>query len=516
MKSPGEFMEILATYDLTKSYRATAEICGVSHNTVRSFITARDEGRINEATARKNTKAEPFMEYLEAWVKASNGKIRGDIVHQRIVALGYTGSVRTTRYALAKVKKHYRAEAARPHKPWVPEPGLWIQYDFGDGPIVDGVKTVLFCAWLAYSRFRVVIVMRDRTGPNVFSALDRTFRIIGGVPTYILTDNEKLVTIEHIAGMPVRNPQAVAFSKHYSTVIHTCQPADPATKGGVEKTVHLAKADIVPTDSNLLPKYENFAQVEAACAAFMAKVNNEVHSVTLEIPAQMLETTERPTLHPVPDEPFALAIGHGRVVPSNTPMVQFKKSSYSVPYRLMGQSVWVKESGADQIIIIHVGEHGPMEVARHTRTRPGAPSVHDEHFPPQPAGSLNREPKAKNDAVLVFLEIGEGAKLWLKEATNAGVGKIRAKMAAAVEVAKLLGITAVDHGLGAAAVHHRFTHDDLLSIINTQRTPGYLEEKRMILDPQQILAQGTGAWTGFGTIDDEDTPTTSEEENNAG
>lgn len=129
---------------------------------------------------------------------------------------------------------------------------------------------------------------------------------------------------------------------------------------------------------------------------------------------------------------------------------------------------------------------------------------------------MNREPKAKNDAELVFLEIGEGAKLWLKEATNAGVGKIRAKMAAAVEVAKLLGITAVDHGLGAAAVHHRFTHDDLLSIINTQRTPGYLEEKRMILDPQQILAQGTGAWAGFGTIDDEDTPTTSEEENNAG
>ena len=52
MKSPGEFMEILATYDLTKSYRATAEICGVSHNTVRSFIKARDEGRINEAIRR--------------------------------------------------------------------------------------------------------------------------------------------------------------------------------------------------------------------------------------------------------------------------------------------------------------------------------------------------------------------------------------------------------------------------------------------------------------------------------
>ena len=97
MKSPGEFMEILATYDLTKSYRATAEICGVSHNTVRSFIKARDEGRINEATRRTSTKAEPFMGQIEAWVKASKGKIRGDIAHERLVALGYTGSARTTR-----------------------------------------------------------------------------------------------------------------------------------------------------------------------------------------------------------------------------------------------------------------------------------------------------------------------------------------------------------------------------------------------------------------------------------
>ncbi|WP_255557065.1 IS21 family transposase [Paeniglutamicibacter sp. Y32M11] len=502
MKSPGEFMEILATYDLTKSYRATAEICGVSHNTVRAFIKARDEGRSNEAAHRTSTKAEPFMEQIEAWVDASRGKIRGDITHERLVALGYTGSQRTTRTVVAKIKADYRAAEARPHRTWIPEPGRWLQYDFGDGPVIDGAKTVLFCAWLDFSRFRIVFVMRNRQRPNVFSALDRAFRLIGGIPTYVLTDNEKLVTIEHVAGLPVRNPQAVAFSQHYSTVIHTCMPADPATKGGVEKTVHLAKADMVPTDANLLPTYDTFAQVEAACTAFMEKVNNRVHSATLEIPSQMLENFERSVLHRVPEEPFALALGHGRVVPPNTPMVTFEKSRYSVPYQLMGQSVWVRQNGNDEIIIVHVGAQGPTEVARHQRTRPGVPSVLDAHFPPRPAGSLEREPKGKNDADLAFLDIGEGAKLWLKEATAAGVGKIRVKMAAAVELAKLLGVTSVDHGLGGAAVHHRFTHEDLLSIIDTNRSPGYLSETRMVLDPNQILAQGTGAWAGFGTTDE--------------
>lgn len=78
--------------------------------------------------------------------------------------------------------------------------------------------------------------------------------------------------------MPVRNPQAVSFSIHYSTGIHTCQPADPATKGEVEKTVHLAKADVVSTNTNLLPDYETFAHVEAAGAAFMEMVNTRVHA----------------------------------------------------------------------------------------------------------------------------------------------------------------------------------------------------------------------------------------------
>jgi hypothetical protein len=26
---------------------------------------------------------------------------------------------------------------------------MWLPYDLGDGPVVDGVKTVLFVAWLA-------------------------------------------------------------------------------------------------------------------------------------------------------------------------------------------------------------------------------------------------------------------------------------------------------------------------------------------------------------------------------
>ena len=75
----------------------------------------------------------------------------------------------------------------------------------------------------------------------MIAALDRTFRLLGGVPTYVLTDNEKTVTVEHIAGVPVRNREAVSFGRHYGVTVLTCEPADPASKGGVEAAVKISQ-----------------------------------------------------------------------------------------------------------------------------------------------------------------------------------------------------------------------------------------------------------------------------------
>ena len=43
-----------------------------------------------------------------------------------------------------------------------------------------------------------MVPLRDKTLPSVVIGLDRTLRIIDGVPTYALTDNEKTVTVEHV------------------------------------------------------------------------------------------------------------------------------------------------------------------------------------------------------------------------------------------------------------------------------------------------------------------------------
>jgi hypothetical protein len=166
---------------------------------------------------------------------------------------------------VAALKASYEQENRRVYKPWITEPGGWLQYDFGAGPVIDQMAVILFCAWLAWSRFRVIIPLADRSLPSVIGALDRTLRLVGGAPTYVLTDNERTVTDRHIAGIAVRNQTAVDVSRYYGITIATCVPADPESKGGSESTVKLAKADLVPTDYNMLADYRSFAELETAC-----------------------------------------------------------------------------------------------------------------------------------------------------------------------------------------------------------------------------------------------------------
>ena len=279
----------------------------------------------------------------------------------------------------------------------------------------------------------------------MWAAVDVALRRAGGVPTYLLTDNEKTVTVEHVAGIPVRNPGAVAFGRHYGLTVATCVPYDPASKGGSESTVKIAKADLVPTEANLLEEYASFAELEAACAGFCEQVNARPHRVTRRAPAEML-AEERARLHPVPAVPFTAALGVTRTVDAMS-LVSFEGGQYSVPHELAGQAVWVRRHGG-QVVITHAGPAGPVEVARHQVTAPGSPRVDDSHYPPAPPGALNRTPQGAHRSRSPVPGIGDGAGLWLAEAAAAGATRVRAKMAPAVQLAALHGAAAADRALG--------------------------------------------------------------------
>lgn len=492
LKSYEEVMEILEAFDLTGSYRDAGELAGCSHHTVAHWVAKRDAGLLpglGERVERPKL-IDPFMDKIEEWVERSNGKIRADVAFDRLVALGYEGSDRSVRRAVALVKGNHRHGRRRVYRPWICEPGMWAQWDWGQGPVIGGRGTNLFCAWLGWSRLRVVIPTWDRTMPTLIGCLDRAVRVFGGAPTYWLTDNEKTVTIDHVAGIAVRNPRIVEAGHHYGVTIATCVPFDPESKGGSEATVRVAKADLVPTAANLLDAYSSWAELVDACERFTTEINARPHRVTRRAPVEML-AEEQMRLHALPQVAFTACFGETRHV-SWTSTISYGGVTYSVPHTLADQVVWARVAG-DELVITHLAGRGATEVARHQLSTPGHPMINDVHYPPRPPGPLNREPRPTNEAETAFLAIGDGARAWLIEAGATGASRVKVKMAEAVELAALQGQGRVDWALGQAATFGRFGEGDLSSILAAHRGGNSRRAGE-----NHSLQDGTHTWQGFG------------------
>ena len=516
-KSDREIMEILEAFDATGCANSAASLAGVDPKTVRRYVAKRDAGKPVDQPAARPKLIDPFLPKIEELVETSEGGVRADVVHERLVAMGFTGDERTTRRAVAMVKQGWRNGHRRQYRPWITEPGLWLQFDWGLGPIVFGPDgrprpTLLFCAWLAWSRFRVVLPTWDRKLGTLLTCLDTTLRQMGGAPTYGLTDNEKTVTVEHVAGVPVRHPMVVAAGRHYGLTVHTCVPFDPESKGGSEATVRIAKADLVPTKANLLTGYNSFAELAEACEVFCVKVNGRVHRETARIPAEAL-LVEQTRLHPIPDAPFTAALGETRSVNTDQ-TVRFGSVRYSTPPGLVGREVWVRADGEELVITANL-DAGLSEVARHRLSTPGNPRIDLSHYPDhpqQPDGSPKPpQPKGRNSEEKAFLALGPGAHSWLVEAAAIGAQRVRSKMTAALELAALVGVEPVDAALGVAAAAGRFAEGDLLAIVH-HRANGASIASLVVADEGHSAQPGTSSWAAFGTRTELDTDVETREE----
>ncbi len=60
----------------------------------------------------------------------------------------------------------------------------------------------------------MVIPTWDRTLGTALGCIDAMLRRFGAAPTYLLTDNERTVTIERVAGLAVRHPEMAAAARH--------------------------------------------------------------------------------------------------------------------------------------------------------------------------------------------------------------------------------------------------------------------------------------------------------------
>ena len=111
------------------------------------------------------------------------------------------------------------------------------------GAVLAGLH--VFCAVLAWSRFRFVRFARDERAATTLALLAECFEVLGGVPGKVLADRMGCLKGGVVADVVVPTGQYVRFAGHYGFRPDFCQAADPESKGIVENLVGYAKSDLM-------------------------------------------------------------------------------------------------------------------------------------------------------------------------------------------------------------------------------------------------------------------------------
>lgn len=93
LKSREEIMEILEAFDLTGSLRDAAALAGCSHHTVAAWVAKRHAGLLDDGESQRRDRiTDEFLPKIEEWVERSGGKVRADVVFDKLRALGFSGT----------------------------------------------------------------------------------------------------------------------------------------------------------------------------------------------------------------------------------------------------------------------------------------------------------------------------------------------------------------------------------------------------------------------------------------
>jgi len=446
-------MDILAAYREVGSYRGAAAICGTTHKTVKRVVQRHNAGG---AAARRMDRGHNYDEVralVGERMRVSHGRISAKRLLPAARTAGYAGSARNFRRLVAEVRAAWRAGHHRGRRPAVWTPGDALVIDWGTEAGLH-----VFCAVLAWSRFRFVRFAADEKAATTLGLLAECFEVLGGVPKTVLADRMGCLKAGVVANVVVPTAEYVRFAAHYGFRPDFCEGGDPESKGIVEHLVGYAKRDLIVP---VAPVASDLAAANTAAAGWCAEVNAVVHSEICAVPAERLEQ-ERPLLGPLPSlRPDLGARPASRKV-DKLSCVRFGSARYSVPSRLIGATVLITVHGsAIRILEPFTGQIA----AEHQLVAPGEVSIADEHYGSARPDKPRRAPRARTAAEKQFLALGEPAAAFLAGAAAAGVSSLGREIGEILTLRAAHGDTALVAALGRAVQFRRWRAGDVRSIL---------------------------------------------------
>jgi transposase len=213
-------MDVLAAYRDTGSYRSAAEICGTTHKTVRRIVDRHYAGGEGPARRERGHNYDRVYSLVAERVRKTHGRISAKRLLPAARTAGYDGSARNFRRLVAQVKRQWRQGQHRGRRPAVWTPGDTLVIDWG---VQNGLH--VFCAVLAWSRWRFVRFAAGEKAATTLTLLAECFEVLGGVPKSVLADRMGCLKSGVVANIVVPTADYVRFAMHYRFRPDFCQAA---------------------------------------------------------------------------------------------------------------------------------------------------------------------------------------------------------------------------------------------------------------------------------------------------
>ena len=450
MKTTREHLNIIDAFHQLGSYRAAARACGTTDKTVKRAVERHQAGGPWVRRPRplsKNTDA--VLAVIAKRVEATDGRISAKRLVPVARAAGYTGSARNLRRAVAKVKRAWR-QTRRLYRPWVATPGQHLVIDWTK--ITAGLH--MFCAVLAWSRYRFVRFANNETRETTLGLLAECFEELGAVTAVVLSDRMACLKNGIVANVVVPHPEYVRFAAHYGFRPDFCEGGDPESKGVVENLVGYAQRDLVVPEHNF---GGNIALGNRQAKLWEIEVNARLHSETQAVPAERLEQ-ERQLMRPLPSLRPALCRGELRKV-NKTQTIRFGSARYSLPTEWVGKVVEV--SVVDHEVVL---AYDGRQIDRHPLMAPGEVSIKDEHYKGKPRVPA-RAIRVRTGTERAFIALGPAAEAFLRSAAASGSSRLAAELADIVTLERSWGRDQLLTALERATRFRRFKAKDVRDIL---------------------------------------------------
>jgi len=331
-----------------------AEELGRDRKTIRKWLE-QTEPKSYQRTVSKPSKLDPFKDYIRS--RMEEGCINARVIFDEIRGKGYTGGTTQLREFMKPLRPTVIHKATVRYET---PPGYQAQVDWGKF-VADWngrpKRLYAFVMVLGYSRMMYVEFTEDEKLDTLIGSHLRALQYFGGRPEVILYDNMKTVVAgTDDQGHPIWNERFSHFASHHGFLLKRCRPYRARTKGKVENGIGYVRKNFWPR----VRSFTSLHDLNVQARQWMDQVANvRIHGTTQAVPVQRW-TEER--LKAINLIPFEEVERHPRKVSSDS-MISYEANRYSVPYRYVGQVVYVQDQKNGRIVIFS----GDQVIADHPK-----------------------------------------------------------------------------------------------------------------------------------------------------